>query len=142
MKKNILLLLIVFLMPFCIHAQNTGQQVKSHKIIFQLSSDDTLVHKSLVRQLHNLLNAAPGSMIEVVCLGPGLNFLVTAKTVVQDKIRELKDRSVLFLACENTMRERNIPRDRIIPEAGFIPSGLIEIITKQEEGWVYIKGGF
>ena len=115
---------------------------REHKVVIQLSSEDTLVHKSLLRQLNNILTAAPGSKIEVVCHGPGINMLVTDKTTVHSKIEEMKIKGVLFMACENTLRERNISKDKIIPEAGFVPSALVEIITRQEEGWSYIKSGF
>lgn len=115
---------------------------REHKVVIQLSSEDTLVHKSLLRQLNNILTAAPGSKIEVVCHGPGINMLVTDKTTVHSKIEEMKIKGVLFMACENTLRERNISKDKIIPGAGFVPSALVEIITRQEEGWSYIKSGF
>lgn len=115
---------------------------REHKVVIQLSSEDTLVHKSLLRQLNNILTAAPGSKIEVVCHGPGINMLVTDKTIVHSKIEEMKIKGVLFMACENTLRERNISKDKIIPEAGFVPSALVEIIARQEEGWSYIKSGF
>jgi intracellular sulfur oxidation DsrE/DsrF family protein len=32
--------------------------------------------------------------------------------------------------------------EKIIPEAGFVKAGIIEIVTKQEQGWSYIKSGF
>lgn len=123
-------------------AQDNGQAEKIHKIIFQLTSDDTLVHKSLIRQLNNVLTAAPTSEIEIVCHGPGICMMMKDRTVVLDKIKQLKAKGVVFMACENTMREKTISKDNIIPEAGFVPSGLVEIITKQEEGWPYIKAGF
>ena len=95
-----------------------------------------------MRQLNNVFTAAPDSKIEVVCHGPGIHMLMVEHTVVLDKIRLLKTRGVTFTACENTLRERNISKDRIITEAGFVPSALIRIVTLQEEGWSYIKSGF
>lgn len=112
------------------------------KIVFQLSSEDTMVHKALMKQLNNLIREAPGTKIEVVCHGPGLNMLMKGKTVVQDKITQLTNRDVVFVACEFAMSERNIPKEKIIPEAGFVPFAIIEIVTKQEQGWSYIKAGF
>ncbi len=123
-------------------AQHNTVPAKGHKIIFQLMSDDTTVHTSLIKQLNNVLAAAPGTKIEVVCHGPGINLLMSEKTTVQNKIRELRSKDVLFLACENTLKDKNIPKEKIIPEAGFVPSGIIQIVTRQEEGWGYIKSGF
>ena len=64
------------------------------------------------------------------------------KTLVHDKLQMFKTKGVAFLACENTLRERNISKDQIIAEADFVPSALIHIVTRQEQGWSYIKTGF
>lgn len=113
-----------------------------HKIIFQLTTEDTLAHKALMKQLNNITTVAPDTKIEVVCHGPGLNMLINGKTTVQDKMQQMKTRGVVFVACEFSMSERNVTKDKIIPEAGFVKAGIIEIVTKQEEGWSYIKSGF
>jgi intracellular sulfur oxidation DsrE/DsrF family protein len=143
MSKKLFFTGCLVALSFLMFAQSkTPSAGTVHKIVFQLSSDDTLVHKALVRQLNNVLNAAPNAKIEVVCHGPGINFLVSGKTVVLDKIQLLRTKGVAFEACENTLKEKNISKDKIIAEAGFVQSALIEIVTRQEEGWSYIKAGF
>lgn len=113
-----------------------------HKIVFQLTTNDTMAHKSLMKQLNNITSVAPSTKIEVVCHGPGLDMLVTDKSVVQEKIKQLKTIGVDFIACEFSMKERNVSAEKIIPEAGFVKAGIIEIVSKQEQGWSYIKSGF
>ena len=150
--KKVSLALLIFVMANTIAIQKVTGQVsannptatedKQHKIIFQLSIDDSVAHKALMKQLNNITTVAPGTKIEVVCHGPGLNMLVMGKTTVQDKIQQMKMRDIIFVACEFYMRERNIPKEKIIPEAGFVKAGIIEIVTKQEQGWSYIKSGF
>lgn len=120
----------------------SNSQTKIHRIVFQLTTDDSLSHKALMKQLNNILSVAPDTKIEVVCHGPGLSMLVTGKTIVQDKILVMKKKSVEFLACEFSMSERKVPKEQIIPEAGFVKAGIIEIVSRQEEGWSYIKSGF
>jgi intracellular sulfur oxidation DsrE/DsrF family protein len=60
-------------------AQNTkkgnAKKPKTHKIIFQMVSKDTADHSAMVRQLYNLQRLAPGTKLEVVCHGPGMNFI-------------------------------------------------------------------
>lgn len=126
-----------------VNAQNesTDVDLAQHKIVFQLTSADTNVHKMLVRQLGNVLTAAPNSMVEVVCHGPGIAMLTTQQTIVQPKIIELKGKGIQFVVCENTLRERKVTKEEIIPEAGFVKAGIIEIVKKQEEGWSYIRAG-
>ena len=151
MKKIILALLTFVLVNTIVIQKVAGQdslngssskENNQHKIIFQLSIDDSLAHKALMKQLKNITTVAPGTKIEVVCHGPGLNMLVMGKTTVQEKIIQLKKKDIVFVACEFSMSERNVPKEKIIPEAGFVKAGIIEIVTKQEQGWSYIKSGF
>jgi uncharacterized protein len=150
--KKLFVTLLFFVMVNIIATQKLMAQVsageptaaenKQHKIIFQLTTDDTLAHKALMKQLNNITTVAPGTKIEVVCHGPGLGMLVKGKTIVQEKIQQMKMKGVEFVACEFSMSERNVPKEKIIPEAGFVKAGIIEIVTKQEAGWSYIKSGF
>ncbi len=113
-----------------------------HKIIFQLITNDTMAHKALMKQLNNITTVAPTTKIEIVCHGPGLEMLITEKSIVHQKIKQLSAIGVSFIACEFSMKERNVPQDKIIPEAGYVKAGIIEIVSKQEQGWSYIKSGF
>ncbi len=141
--RNFKLLIALLFVTTLMNAQNESADVDmaQHKIVFQLTSADTNVHKMLVRQLGNVLAAAPNSMVEVVCHGPGITMLTTKQTIVQPKISELKGKGINFVVCENTLRERKVTKEEIITEAGFVKAGMIEIVKKQEEGWSYIRAG-
>ncbi len=144
MKKGFLLLIISFASIMSIAAQGSPSvsNPKKYKIVFQLTNSDTAVHRATVKQISNALAAAPNSKIEVVCHNNGITFLQSAKTLQGDKIKELKAKGVIFVACENTLRERKIEKSEIVPEAGFVPAGIIEVADKQTKGWAYIKAGF
>lgn len=142
--KKLVFIVLTTLIVFNISAKSSKSKSKEsvHKIVFQLTTNDTLAHKSLMKQLNNITSVAPTTKIEVVCHGPGLDMLVSDKTIVLEKIKQLKAIGVNFIACEFSMKERNVPIEKIIPEAGFVKAGIIEIVTKQEQGWSYIKSGF
>ncbi len=135
---------VVVLMVF---AFTTKAQTKSensnpeHKIIFQLTSGDTTAHKQLMKQFNNILSVSPTTKIEVVCHGAGLDMLVSGKTIVEDKIKALAEKGVVFNACEFSIKERKVDRSKIIASSGFVPAGIVEIVSKQEQGWSYIKAG-
>lgn len=138
-------LLIFFILTLCLSglsAQTTADVDNTpYKVVIQLTSGDTAVHRSTVKQIHNLLTAAPKSQVEVVCHNQGIAFLVTAKTLQADKIKELSSRGVVFAACENTMRDRKIKREELLHEATTVPSGVVEIVKKQRKKWAYLKAG-
>ncbi len=140
MNKKILLAIAVLLFSFHVFAQNTATQ---HRVVIQLSSNDTLAWKGLMNNIKNLKNGWGDSVvIEVVVHGPGIDFLTKGKTTQQERIAFFKSKGVVFVGCENTLTERKIPKENIIPEAGFVKMGVGEIILKQEQGWSYIKAGF
>jgi uncharacterized protein len=138
-------LITFFALTLCasaLSAQNTPKPDNTpYKIVIQLTSGDTAAHRSTVKQIHNLLAGAPKSQIEVVCHNHGISFLVSAKTFQAQKIKELSARGVVFAACENTMRDRQIKREELLPEASTVPSGVIEVVKKQRKKWAYLKAG-
>lgn len=141
--KKIITSLLIFVSVLSLNAQNKKVDNKKpeHKIIFQLTSGDTTAHKQLMKQFNNILSVSPTTKIEVVCHGAGLDMLVLGKTIIEDKIKQLSEKGVVFNACEFSMKEKKVDRSQIIPVAGFVSAGIIEIVTKQEQGWSYIKAG-
>ncbi len=136
-------LVLALLLPILSAAQNQpAVDKKKHKVVFQLTSNDTLVHKALIKQIRNVQTAAPNTKIEVVCHNNGIVLLQPAVSKQTAAIQELKQAGVDFVACENTMRERKISREELITECRTVPAGLVEIIDKQEKGWAYVKAGF
>lgn len=140
MKKIMLLLGLLLAQLIPVHAQET--EPRQHRIVMQLVSGDTLVHKGLMRQLRNMLEAAPTMQLEVVCHGPGMDLLMTDRSIVTDKVDEFVGKGVVFLACENTVKERKLDAALIHPKAGVVKAGIIHIVERQEDGWSYIKAGF
>lgn len=145
MKKHFITSLIFMLAAsFALQAQNQSEvmSLANHKIVFQLTSDDTLVHKALIKQIRNILKAAPNASVEVVGHNKGITLLQTSMTKNAADVTELKSRGVDFVACENSMRERKIKKEDLLSESRTVPAGIIEIVMKQEQGWSYIKAGF
>jgi len=137
--KKLLMVVLAFL---TINNQHVFGQAKAEKVVFQLASNDVEVHKALLRQLGNIKKARPDMVIEVVCHNMGIDFLLTDKTTVADQIRDLVKQNIQFVACENTLKQKNILKSAVLTEAGYVESGLIEVLDRQAQGWGYIKAGF
>jgi uncharacterized protein len=141
MKNLVKLFALILLLNSEFIAQNQDAKIPEHKIIFQLSSGDTTAHKQLMKQLNTILSVSPSTQIELVCHGAGMDMLISGKTIVEDKINALAKRGVVFYACEFSIKERKIDRTTILKIAGYVSAGIIEIVSKQEQGWTYIKAG-
>ncbi len=137
MKKIIALLLFIYCIAISVNAQKT----KQHKVVFEITSADTTEQITVLRQIKNVLKDAPGTAIELVCHGPAIFMLVKDKTVVSDDMQELTKHGVNFAACANSMRKNNIDKSQLVPVAGIVPNGVMEVVAKEEDGWSYIKAG-
>lgn len=147
--KKIIFFAIFSLFVVQVHAQSAQNQnaatdsraseYKSLKIVFQLTSADTVIHQTLMNQLKNYFSVAPDLKVEVVCHGGGLNMLLKNSSVVQKEIKAYADKGVSFVACEFAMKKRNVGKDQLIDGAGTVISGVLEIAKKQQDGWSYIK---
>ena len=137
--KRMLLIVTLLLSSFMVLAQDS---VRQHRIVMQLTSGDTLVHKNLMKQFKNMLEAAPTMRLELVCHGPGMDLLMGDRSIVAGKVKEFVGKGITFLACDNTIRERQLDPTKVLPEAGHVKAGIIHIVERQEDGWSYIKAGF
>ncbi|MBL7985732.1 MAG: DsrE family protein [Flavobacteriales bacterium] len=137
--KRTLLIVTLLLSSFMVLAQDS---VRQHRIVMQLTSGDTLVHKNLMKQFKNMLEAAPTLQLELVCHGPGMDLLMGDRSIVAGKVKEFTGKGITFLACDNTIRERQLDPTKVLPEAGHVKAGIIHIVERQEDGWSYIKAGF
>ncbi len=122
--------------------QNDGVvDLKKHKIVMQFTDGDSLSQVTLLGQVKNIRTAWPNADIEVVCHGGGLELLQTAKSKASSQITEWSVKGVVFAACNNTMKKRNIKKEDLLTSVIVVPSAMIELTLKQETDWAYVKGG-
>ena len=118
-------------------AQNT--EVK-HKVVIQLNTADTASWSSTIGNIRNLQKIWPNNIsIEVVAHGKGLDLIVANKTHLANDVNALSKEGVVFAACENSMRKHNVTKADLLPVAITVPSGVAELVLKQEQGWAYLK---
>lgn len=46
---------------------------------------------------------------------------------------------VKIVACENTMRSHHLTQADMLPDIGYVPSGVVEPVKKQQQGYAYIR---
>lgn len=114
---------------------------QKHKVVMQVTEGDSLTQLAVIGQVRNIRKQLPDAQIEVVCHANSLDMLLKSGTKVASHIAELTSQEVRFVACENTMARKKATKEDLVPGTETVPSGLVEIILKQEEGWSYIKGG-
>lgn len=114
---------------------------RTHKVVMQVTEGDSLTQLAVIGQVRNIKKQLADATIEVVCHANALEMLLKSGSKVSAHIGELKQAGVTFAACENTMARKKATASDLVTGVETVPSGLAEIILKQEEGWAYIKGG-
>ncbi|MES1219558.1 MAG: DsrE family protein [Bacteroidota bacterium] len=135
MRKDILIAGLLLLLPFFSPAQTSD-----YKVVFDLTSKDSLDHKSVIRWLNEVSKGNPDAKLEVVMYGQGFNMVTKDRSVVPEAVTTLmNNRNISFKVCAISLKNNNIDKNQLLPGVDIVPDGIYEIITKQKEGWGYIK---
>jgi intracellular sulfur oxidation DsrE/DsrF family protein len=134
MKKILsLICLLVFFSQF-----NYAQ--KDYKVVFDLTSKDSLDQKAVIRWAGEVVNASADAKVEVVMYGQGVRMMVDGKSIVQEAISKLiENKNISFKVCAVALKAQGIDQSQLIPGVVVVPDGIYEIISKQRDGWGYIK---
>jgi uncharacterized protein len=119
--------------------QSFSQQ-KPYNVVFDLTTADTAAHQRLIRWINGILVSHPEAKIEVVFYGKALDMIVKDKsTVAEDVMRLTTAKKVTFAVCEHAMQIFNISKNQLLNGVSTVPDALYELVTKQAEGYGYIK---
>ena len=109
------------------------------KGVVHINFTDSERQKHGLKNVSNILKEVKGAEIEVVCHGGGIGLLVKDKSEHADEVDRLIKEGVRFAACENTLRDKSIAKENLLPGVTTVPSGAVEVIRKQHEGYSYFK---
>lgn len=137
MTRPIRTLLFVLLLPAMLLAQSG-----KHHVLFAMTSPNSPDWTLTMGNIRNLVNGLkPESVdVEVVSYGPGIAMVKKDSSAAED-IQKLEKEGVSFVACENSMRRMQMSKADLVPGVGTVPSGIVEVVKKEEAGWSYVKAG-
>jgi uncharacterized protein len=110
------------------------------KLVIQISDGDAAKWNLA---LNNAKNAqvdygADKIDIEIVTYGPGIGML-KSDSAVASRIAEAKQTGISLVACKNTMKAMKLTESDMLPNSSYVPSGVVEIVKKQREGYAYLR---
>ena len=115
-------------------------QEKPVRVVFDITSKDTATHSAVIRHVDLMAKSYPQSTFEVVIYGGSLPMVVSQKSTVQKKLAQLvTNKNVSFKVCAVTMARNHIEASQLIPGVQVVPDGILEIVSRQNDGWAYIK---
>lgn len=131
---------ILFVISLFLFFETAWAQTKPIKVVFDVTSKDTLTHQATMRHVMTMSSAYPDSEFEVVVYGGAISMLEQNKSSVSKDITSLKDNEkVTFKVCAQTMEKYQVKSNSLLPGVDIVPDGILEIVNKQSEGWGYIK---
>ena len=135
MKKIIIIVSILTTLTGFSIAQN-----KDYKVVFDLTSKDTLNHQSLLREMNLIKEGNPDAKLEAVIYGQGLGLITKEGSSQSAEIQQLLSmKDVSFKVCALAMKRQKIDASQLLPGVQIVPDGIYEIISRQRDGWGYIK---
>lgn len=120
--------------------QDGSVEPARYRVVWHLSDGGGDVHEHFLRSLTNLLTdlRAEGVQVEVVTQGPGLDLLLK-DGVCTAAVGDLQGRGVVFVACENTLRGRQLALDDLLAGVPSVTSAVGHLVRRQAEGWSYLR---
>jgi len=118
----------------------TNAQKVPYRVVFDVTSQDTVVHQMVMRWVKEITNSVPDAQIEVVYYAKSLDMISKDKSVVaKDVVDYAAKKNVTFKVCEAAMKRNGVAKDQLLSGVTTVPDGIYEIISRQHEGWGYIK---
>ena len=132
------LVIIVVFITFSLNP--IAAQNKPYNIVFDITTSDTATHARVIRWSKGIIESHPDAKIEIVFYGRALDMIVKNKSVVaNDVITLATEKKVSFVACEHAMKVLNVDKSQLLSGVTTVPDALYELVTKQAEGYGYIK---
>ena len=117
----------------------TASAAKS-KLVLQVSDADPAKWGLALNNAKNVQQELGAGKvdIEIVAYGPGIGML-KAEAPTANRITEATQAGIKVVACENTMTTQKLTKADMHAAIGYAPSGVVEIMKRQSEGWAYVR---
>jgi len=125
---------------FAMVAFGSADSVLAEKIVLQVSDGNTVTWNQALNVVDNLREAyGPGTQIELVAFGQGINMLKFDAPVASRVLEAQTKLGAKIYACENSMARNKLSRSDMASDVIYVKAGIEHIITRQREGWANIR---
>jgi intracellular sulfur oxidation DsrE/DsrF family protein len=115
-------------------------QRQPYRVVFDLTSRDTLDQKAVLRWIKETSSTHPDVKAEVVMYAKGFEMVMPDRSAFINEVKEaMKNPNVTFRVCAIALKNNNVDKSQLLAGVEPVPDGLYEVVTKQQQGWGYIK---
>ena len=121
------------------HGGATMNADREGGVVVHLDEEGADKYRAVLRNVGNLLaDLGDQARVELVAHGPGIGLCLADSSLAED-LHDLIGRGVVVAACENTLEMKGIARERLAAGVVTVPSGMGELVRKQQKGWAYVR---
>lgn len=113
-----------------------------YRLLLQVSEESLdLLNLSLNNAKNAQENFGPDNIeIEIVVFGGGVHTLkYYMPTLLAEKVKLSIYSGVRIVLCEHSLRAANLRASDMLPDVRYVPSGIVELVEKQTQGWSYVR---
>ncbi len=134
---------LVALLVLALAALSQAPKPHKHHVVIEMSLASQDAWYEAEGHVRVLQDAFPNDVdIEVVCSGEGVLMLGRSDTELQALLQRDADAGVVFAACQRSMRAKKLTTETLFPFVKQVPSGIAEVVMKQEAGYSYFKASY
>lgn len=141
-------------LPLCLLMTYIGQPLMAaemetiHRVVLHLDDNDPQRMNLVLNNATNINNfyqeKGEEVEVEIVTYGPGLHMLRADTSPVSQRVTSFEQNytNITFRACSNTLTKMTNKEGKaiaLLSQAKLVPSGIIHLIQRQEEGWIYVR---
>ena len=130
---------ITFTLILVTYAIISNAQKPDYKVVFDITSKDTINQQTLLREMSLIKQYNPDAKVEAVIYGQGISLVTNGTNRAEEVARLSSLKDVSFKVCAMSLKRQNIDESQLLPGVETVPDGVYEIISKQRDGWGYIK---
>lgn len=112
------------------------------KIVFSIDTVDDREVNHVISTINNVIKfyRPENTEVVVVVYSQGIKVLKKDSDIdTRKRIEALMTYDIEFIACENSLRTLGIKKKELMDDLGFGTAGIVEIIERQLQGFIYIK---
>ena len=135
MRRILLAGMFALLSPGFAQAQD-----HSYRVVFDLTSRDSLDQKAVLRWLREVSTSSPTAQMEVVMYAKGFELVMPDRSAYIADVKEaMKNPNVAFRVCAIALKNNNVDKSQLLSGVQTVPDGIHELVLKQQDNWGYIK---
>ncbi len=143
MIKKILLISLLAIFSFAESKFSDPQPTfdNPRKVVYSLYVGDLETVNHTIGSMYNILKEYPSESLKIVVVAYGKGLRVLKKDYdanTLNRVKSLMEYDVEFVACRNTMETMKWKESDFIDGISYTQAGIVEVIEKQQEGYIGI----